>query len=146
MEALDLNKLLERESFVKVIQNILQDFEKNKNNVDYKKGIYIYGESGVGKTQFILRLLKKLDYDVIKYDAGDVRNKSVIDLLTKDNMSNQNIVNMFYKKVKRIVVVMDEIDGMNNGDKGGINSLIKLIRPKKTKKHKLEESAVCPII
>ena len=29
---------------------------------------------------------------------------------------------------------MDEIDGMNNGDKGGINSLIKLIRPKKTKK------------
>ena len=34
---------------------------------------------------------------------------------------------------------MDEIDGMNNGDKGGINSLIKLIRPKKTKKQKLEE-------
>ena len=29
---------------------------------------------------------------------------------------------------------MDEIDGMNSGDKGGINSLIKLIRPKKTKK------------
>lgn len=28
---------------------------------------------------------------------------------------------------------MDEIDGMNNGDKGGINTLIKLIRPKKTK-------------
>jgi len=31
---------------------------------------------------------------------------------------------------------MDEIDGMNNGDKGGINALIKLIRPKKTKKQK----------
>ena len=146
MEEIDLNKLLERESFVEVIKHVLQDFEKNKNNMDCKKGIYIYGGSGVGKTQFILRLLKKLDYDVIKYDAGDVRNKSVIDLLTKDNMSNQNIINMFYKKVKRIVVVMDEIDGMNNGDKGGINSLIKLIRPKKTKKHKLEESAVCPII
>ena len=28
---------------------------------------------------------------------------------------------------------MDEIDGMNNGDKGGINSLIKLIRPKRPK-------------
>ena len=34
---------------------------------------------------------------------------------------------------------MDEIDGMNSGDKGGINSLIKLIRPKKTKKQRLEE-------
>jgi len=35
---------------------------------------------------------------------------------------------------------------MNNGDKGGINSLIKLIRPKKTKKQKLEEYTLTPII
>jgi hypothetical protein len=41
---------------------------------------------------------------------------------------------------------MDEIDGMNNGDKGGINTLIKLIRPKKTKKQKLEEVTINPII
>jgi hypothetical protein len=41
---------------------------------------------------------------------------------------------------------MDEIDGMNNGDKGGINMLIKLIRPKKTKKQKLEELSKNPII
>ena len=31
---------------------------------------------------------------------------------------------------------MDELDGMNSGDKGGINTLIKLIRPKNTKKQK----------
>jgi DNA polymerase III delta prime subunit len=41
---------------------------------------------------------------------------------------------------------MDEIDGMNNGDKGGINTLIKLIRPKKTKKQRLEEITLNPII
>jgi len=41
---------------------------------------------------------------------------------------------------------MDEIDGMNNGDKGGINTLIKLIRPKKTKKQKEEEITLNPII
>jgi hypothetical protein len=41
---------------------------------------------------------------------------------------------------------MDEIDGMNNGDKGGINTLIKLIRPKKTKKQKQEEVTMNPII
>ena len=35
---------------------------------------------------------------------------------------------------------------MNNGDKGGINTLIKLIRPKKTKKQKLEDYTLCPII
>lgn len=41
---------------------------------------------------------------------------------------------------------MDEIDGMNNGDKGGINALIKLIRPKKTKKQKKEDVTLTPII
>jgi len=41
---------------------------------------------------------------------------------------------------------MDEIDGMNNGDKGGINQLIKLIRPKKTKKQRIEEITLNPII
>jgi hypothetical protein len=41
---------------------------------------------------------------------------------------------------------MDEIDGMNTGDKGGITSLIKLIRPKKTKKQKNESYTLNPII
>ena len=41
---------------------------------------------------------------------------------------------------------MDEIDGMNSGDKGGINALIKLIRQKKTKKQKLEGKTMNPII
>ena len=35
---------------------------------------------------------------------------------------------------------------MNNGDKGGINALIKLIRRKKTKKQKLENMTMNPII
>jgi len=35
---------------------------------------------------------------------------------------------------------------MNNGDKGGINSLIKLIRPKKTKKQKADYTTHIPII
>ena len=41
---------------------------------------------------------------------------------------------------------MDEIDGMNNGDRGGINAIIKIVRPKKTKKQKLEDTSINPII
>jgi hypothetical protein len=61
-------------------------------------------------------------------------------------MSDKNIMSLFNKKVKKIAIIMDEIDGMNNGDKGGINTLIKLIRPKKTKKQKQEEVTINPII
>jgi SpoVK/Ycf46/Vps4 family AAA+-type ATPase len=146
MNNIDLNKLLEREIIVSNIKNILIDFEKNKSNILLKKGIYIYGEPGSGKTTFITKILKEMDYDIVKYDAGDIRNKTVIDTITKHNMSDKNIMSLFNNKVQKIAIIMDEIDGMNNGDKGGINTLIKLIRPKKTKKQKLEDNTMNPII
>tara|TARA_Y100000816_G_C26052534_1_gene552013 strand:- start:289 stop:1383 length:1095 start_codon:yes stop_codon:yes gene_type:complete len=87
-----------------------------------------------------------MNFDIIKYDAGDIRNKSIMLNITKYNMSDKNIISCFEKKKKDIILIMDEIDGMNNGDKGGISSLIKLIRPKKTKKQKKEEYTLNPIV
>ena len=146
MNTLNLNQILGREEDSLKMKELLKTFDQNKHNLLLKKGIYIYGEPGTGKTEFIMKVLKELDYDVIKYDAGDIRNKNIIDTITKHNMSDKNIMSIFNKKVKKIDIVMDEIDGMNNGDKGGINTLIKLIRPKKTKKQKLEEMTLNPII
>ncbi len=146
MDLLDLNKILDREEIKNKIGNILINFSKNKKNLLEKRGIYIYGAAGCGKTSFVKKLLKEFDYDIIHYDAGDIRNKSIIDTITKDNMSDKNILSLFTKKIQPIAIVMDEIDGMNNGDKGGINSLIKLMRPKKTKKQKKEDITYNPII
>ena len=146
METLNINNLLNREDEANKIKEILKDFELNKHNLATKKGIYIYGDPGSGKSSFIVSILKELNYDVIKYDAGDIRNKSIIDTITKHNMSDKNIMSLFHKKIKRLAIVMDEIDGMNNGDKGGINALIKIIRPKKTKKQRQEEITLNPII
>ena len=141
-----MNEILDRNSIAIEIKQILNDFDINCSTITYKKGIYIYGSPGCGKTHFITNLLKELDYDIIQYDAGDVRNKSLIDTLTSNNISNRNVLHMMSKKVKKIAIVMDEVDGMNNGDKGGITSLIKLIRQKKTKKQKTENSTSNPII
>ena len=142
----NINNILNRDTEVKIVKDFLTNFELNKHNLATKKGLYIYGDPGSGKTTFITNLLKELDYDIIKYDAGDIRNKSIIETITKHNMSDKNVISMFYKKIQRIVIIMDEIDGMNNGDKGGINSLIKIIRAKKTKKQRLEEITLNPII
>ena len=146
MENLNLNNILDRDDKSNIIKDILKSFDQNKNNLLFKKGIYVYGEPGTGKTSFVTNILKELGYDIINYDAGDIRNTSVIEDITKHNMSDKNIMSLFNKKVKKIAIIMDEIDGMNNGDKGGINTLIKLIRPKKTKKQKLEEITMNPII
>jgi len=146
MNNLNLNHILNREGLYQEIKNILYNFEKTKKDLLVKRGIYIYGNPGAGKTFFIKKIMKDIDYDSIIYDASDVRNKTIIESITKYNMSDRNIINLFHKKHQPISVIMDEIDGMNNGDKGGINSLIKLIRPKKTKKQKLEDVTYNPII
>jgi DNA polymerase III delta prime subunit len=146
METININNILKREDAFDNLKEILINFEKNKHDLSFKRGIYIYGESGTGKTCFILNLLKELNYDVVKYDAGDIRSKAIVDTITQHNMSDKNIMSMFQKKIKQIAIVMDEIDGMNNGDKGGINALIKIIRPKKTKKQRTEDITLNPII
>jgi DNA polymerase III delta prime subunit len=142
----NINEILNREKIAKEIKQTLQSFDEQCNNVLFKKGIYIYGSPGCGKTEFIMNILNELNYDVIKYDAGDVRNKSLIDTITSNNISNYNVLHRMKGVTKRIAIVMDEIDGMNNGDKGGITSLIKLIRQKKTKKQRLENKTMNPII
>jgi len=50
------------------------------------------------------------------------------------------------ESMKKIIIVMDEVDSLISGDKGCISSLIKLIRQKKTKKQKLEHYTLNPII
>lgn len=137
---------VERDNIANEIKQILLSFDSQCKNINYKKGIYIYGSPGCGKTKFVMDVLKELDYDIIKYDAGDVRNKALIDTITSNNISNRNVLHMMTRKVKKIAIVMDEIDGMNNGDKGGITALIKIIRQKKTKKQRLENMTMNPII
>ena len=146
MEKIDIQNIYKRDDCLSQFKQYLNEYHEHRNNLSHEKGIYVYGKSGVGKTHFVLQALKELDYDVIYYDAGDIRNKNVIDNLTTRNMSTHNVLSLFQKKQKRIAIVMDEIDGMNTGDKGGINSLIKLIRPKKTKKQRNEETVSNPVI
>ena len=146
MDTLNINKILDRIDIENDIKKKIYEFQKRKHDLSIKRGFYIYGNPGVGKTEFIKKILKDIGYDIVLYDAGDVRNKSIIDTITSNNTSDKSIVSMFKSKVKHIAIIMDEIDGMNNGDKGGISALIKLMRPKKTKKQKQEELTMNPII
>lgn len=143
MECLELDNILNREDIKEDIIKHLNNL--NTKNLYEKRGFYIYGSSGVGKTEFITNLLKSLNYDIIYYDASDIRNKQTIEGITKNNIGDTNILSMFHKNIKKMAIVMDEIDGMTSSDKGGLASLVKLIRPKKTKKQQSEDFSVNPI-
>ena len=102
INSINYNSILNREPISSSIKNLLLQFEANKNNLSFKRGIYIYGAPGSGKTQFVINLLKELNYDIIKYDAGDIRNKAIIDTITKNNMSDKSVVSLMKGTKKRI--------------------------------------------
>ena len=146
MEKLNINHLLNRfEEKTKLIK-FMNYFEANKKNFLTRRGIYIYGNPGIGKTFFAKTILEEMGYDILLFDTGNIRNKNAMNIITKDNISNKNVISFFHKKRQKMAIIMDEIDGLNSGDKGGINYLIKMIRPKKTKKQKKEVITTLPII
>ena len=138
-----MNDYFDRAKTRENIINILTHFESDKTT---KKGIYIFGTPGCGKSVFVKEILTFLEYDTIVYDAGDVRNKLLFTNIDSNHISNCNVLDLMRRKKRKIAILMDEIDGMNNGDKGGIDALIKLIRQKKTKKQKCENTTLNPII
>lgn len=142
----EIDKILNRIKIREEIKDVLNQFDNNVNNIQFKKGIYLYGVSGSGISYFINSILKELNYDIIKYSTEHVRNKVFIQTINSQQISKYNIYELMHKKKKKLVILMDEIEGMNNGDKGGISALIKLIRQKKTKKQKLECFTLNPII
>jgi DNA polymerase III delta prime subunit len=146
MDNLNLNKILKREKEETILKDFVNNFDYTNKNIVSKKGLFLYGDAGTGKSTFVLNILKQLNVDIIQYNASDVRNKTIIETITKHNMSNKNIISLLNKKIRRPVILMDEMDAMTNGDKGGITSLIKIIRPKKTKKQKVEDTSFIPII
>ncbi len=75
MHYINYNTILNRDTISSTIKKFLNQFEMNKNNLTLKRGLYIYGAPGSGKTQFVINLLNELNYDIIRYDAGDIRNK-----------------------------------------------------------------------
>ena len=82
MNNLNINSILGRDQAYKKIKIILDGFQENKTDITLKRGIYIYGNPGSGKTEFVVNLLREQNYDIIKYDAGDIRNKSIISFLS----------------------------------------------------------------
>ena len=57
----NINVILNRTSIENEIKQILNEFNEKCNEQTFKKGFYIYGAPGTGKTQFVMELLKSLD-------------------------------------------------------------------------------------
>src|ERR1051325_8639734 len=103
--------------------------------------LLIAGPPGIGKTSSA-RLIADLEhYSMVELNASDARSKKKLESAIKVATKNTSITGFLQLngkasskdevQKKKMLILMDEIDGMSAGDRGGVSELIQLI--KKTK-------------
>ena len=121
MNHIDLNKILNREEEENKLIDLL--------NSNIKKSIYVYGELGNGKTYFVKNILEKLNYEIIDLETIDIKNNSLMNICY--SYYNQNILNKFYKKNQKNIILIDSLETIYNNNKNIITQIIKIIKNKK---------------
>ena len=134
-----LSDMFMKKDYLNIINKWITDFQKNK--IGCKNSLLLYGPPGTGKSTIARIILEEFNYDIIEFNASDVRNQKLISSKIKELIGQSNIINMMMFKPKKIAIIMDEIDGMSSGDRGGLNELIKLMYPNK-KKSKLNKKFI----
>ena len=126
----NLSDIIGNKLQIKNCEKWLSNFKKDKNNTT--NCLLISGSPGIGKTTFAYLLLKKYDYDILEFNASDIRNQKLI----KEKFSNivgKTSISSIMGGCKYSGIIMDEVDGISSGDKGGIGELLSFINPKKNK-------------
>ena len=90
--------ILDRNKERQKLKDFLTKYETADRKDLIKRGVYIYGDPGVGKTYFAKKIMKEMNYDIVLFDTGNIRNKSAMNIITKNNMSNNNVISYFKKK------------------------------------------------
>lgn len=143
-----LDQLCGNKGAVAKLENWLSnwDVSKSQNFKSYGKdgsGIYrtvmLSGPPGIGKTTAAHLVAKKFGYDVLEQNASDVRSKSLLNAGVKNAIGNMSVVGFFHNKDnatdvngKKFVIIMDEVDGMSGGDRGGVGQLAQYCRTTNT--------------
>ena len=68
----------------------------------------------------------ELNFQVSEFNASDIRNKSGVGLMESSSF-NLDIA----KNLQKSLIIMDEVDGMSSGDRGGISAIIQMIKNSK---------------
>ncbi|OXV09713.1 hypothetical protein Egran_02535 [Elaphomyces granulatus] len=99
------------------------------------RAVIIHGPPGIGKTTAAHLVAKAEGYDVVETNASDARSKKLVEnglLGVLDTTSLQGYFSGEGKKIqsekKNLVLIMDEVDGMSAGDRGGVGALAAIAR------------------
>ena len=111
---------------------------KDRSNEMKKKAVLLSGSPGIGKTSSALIVARELGYEPVEVNASDARGKADSSVLKgvggklansiKELSTNSAVSYDISGRKRRLCLIMDEVDGMSSGDRGGVADLIKTIQ------------------
>jgi replication factor C subunit 1 len=122
---------------VEKLGNWLRAFDKSlrtnfklagKDGSGIYRAVMIHGPPGIGKTTAAHLVANLEGYDVVESNASDTRSKKLVETGLKGVLSTTSLMGYFSSgnveaSKKKMVLIMDEVDGMSAGDRGGVGAL-----------------------
>ncbi|USW48066.1 Putative BRCT domain, AAA+ ATPase domain, ATPase, AAA-type, core, replication factor C subunit 1 [Septoria linicola] len=124
---------------VEKLQRWLRAFPKNQrtgfkmpgpDGSGVHRAVMIHGPPGIGKTTAAHLVAKMEGYDIVESNASDTRSKKLVENGLKGTLAATSLLGYFAQGVedvketnKKLVLIMDEVDGMSAGDRGGVGAL-----------------------
>lgn len=134
-----MSQIIGNKGQVEKLQGWLRAFPKNlktgfrmagANGSGAYRAVMIHGPPGIGKTTAAHLIAKLEGYDIVESNASDTRSKKLVETGLKGVLSTTSLLGYFAgdgQQVdagkKKLVLIMDEVDGMSAGDRGGVGAL-----------------------
>ena len=138
-DPMDLSEICGNKGQIEKLSNWLGDWQKSlksrfrragKDGLGGYRAILISGPPGIGKTTAAHLAAKLNGYDVLENNASDNRSKALLAEHVTGTVSNRSLLGYLKpgeKNVSRfkrhICLIMDEVDGMSSGDRGGVSQM-----------------------
>jgi RecA/RadA recombinase len=90
---------------------------------------FLFGPPGSGKTTLAHRAVAAANLRPVECNASQFRHKAAMSEIIEPLINSTNVTDFFRAEGHRnLGVILDEIDGMSTGEKGGLSELVRIIK------------------